>query len=207
MTDRGTVYCYVRFRTPVDIDLETGGLRQLDSVQKEYLDSSFTGVYMIVSVDNTFSQGKFEQTLQMVRIQNEIVQEQVTESIRQRSEKNAGTKTGQSELNSIQANATVQSGVTLPPREESYASYSQTQKAVVAAVTGTRQEETTQAGSTTNSDPQQQSKLNEVAAFGPTTANAVIKNNLRLDVHAPQPNAPSMTAAIELYVKEQLKKK
>ncbi len=46
-----------------------------------------------------------------------------------------------------------------------------------------------------------------IAAFGPTTANAVIKNNLRLDVHAPQPNAPSMTAAIELYVKEQLKKK
>ena len=46
-----------------------------------------------------------------------------------------------------------------------------------------------------------------IAAFGPTTANAVLKNNLRLDVHAPQPNAPSMTAAIELYVKEQLKKK
>ena len=46
-----------------------------------------------------------------------------------------------------------------------------------------------------------------IAAFGPTTANAVIKNNLRLDVHAPMPNAPSMTAAIELFVKEQLKKK
>lgn len=46
-----------------------------------------------------------------------------------------------------------------------------------------------------------------IAAFGPTTANAVIKNNLRLDVHAPQPNAPSMTAAIENYVKESLKKK
>ena len=38
-----------------------------------------------------------------------------------------------------------------------------------------------------------------IAAFGPTTANAVIKNNLRLDVHAPMPNAPSMTAAIELF--------
>ncbi len=52
-------------------------------------------------------------------------------------------------------------------------------------------------------------KQNEtiIAAFGPTTANAVIKNNLRLDVHAPQPNAPSMTAAIENYVKESLKKK
>ena len=47
----------------------------------------------------------------------------------------------------------------------------------------------------------------KIAAFGPTTANAVIKNNLRLDIHAPMPNAPSMTAAIELFVKEQLKKK
>lgn len=46
-----------------------------------------------------------------------------------------------------------------------------------------------------------------IAAFGPTTANAVVKNNLRLDVHAPMPNAPSMTGAIELYVKEELKKK
>ena len=46
-----------------------------------------------------------------------------------------------------------------------------------------------------------------IAAFGPTTANAVLKNNLRLDVHAPMPNAPSMTAALELFVKEQLKKK
>lgn len=46
-----------------------------------------------------------------------------------------------------------------------------------------------------------------IAAFGPTTANAVIKHNLRLDVHAPMPNAPSMTGAIELFVKEELKKK
>ncbi len=47
----------------------------------------------------------------------------------------------------------------------------------------------------------------KIAAFGPTTANAVVKHNLRLDLHAPQPNAPSMTGAIELFVKEQLKKK
>ncbi len=46
-----------------------------------------------------------------------------------------------------------------------------------------------------------------IAAFGPTTAQAVIKNNLRLDVHAPQPDAPSMPAAIELYIKNDLKKK
>lgn len=46
-----------------------------------------------------------------------------------------------------------------------------------------------------------------IAAFGPTTANAIVKNNLRLDLHAPQPNAPSMTGAIENFVKEQLKVK
>ena len=46
-----------------------------------------------------------------------------------------------------------------------------------------------------------------IAAFGPTTANAIVKNNLRLDLHAPQPNAPSMTGAIELFVKEHAKKK
>ncbi len=46
-----------------------------------------------------------------------------------------------------------------------------------------------------------------IAAFGPTTANAVMKNNLRLDVHAPHPKAPSMVGAIELFIKEQAKKK
>ena len=45
-----------------------------------------------------------------------------------------------------------------------------------------------------------------IAAFGPTTAGAVIKHNLRLDIHAPQPESPSMTMAIEKYV-ESLKKK
>lgn len=46
-----------------------------------------------------------------------------------------------------------------------------------------------------------------IAAFGPTTAKAIVDNNLRLDLHAPQPNAPSMTMAIENYVKDFLKKK
>lgn len=46
-------------------------------------------------------------------------------------------------------------------------------------------------------------KQNEtrIAAFGPTTANAVKENNLRLDIHAPMPNAPSMSMALEHYIK------
>lgn len=46
-----------------------------------------------------------------------------------------------------------------------------------------------------------------IAAFGPTTAKAVVDNNLRLDIHAPQPQIPSMSMAIEHFIKEQKKKK
>ncbi len=39
-----------------------------------------------------------------------------------------------------------------------------------------------------------------IAAFGPTTAQAVKEAKLRLDIHAPMPNAPSMTMALEQYI-------
>lgn len=41
-----------------------------------------------------------------------------------------------------------------------------------------------------------------IAAFGPTTAKAVKAAGLVLDIQAPLPNAPSMTGAIEVYIKE-----
>ncbi|WP_026998335.1 uroporphyrinogen-III synthase [Eisenibacter elegans] len=40
-----------------------------------------------------------------------------------------------------------------------------------------------------------------IAAFGPTTAQAVRDAGLILDIEAPMPNAPSMTGAIEEYIK------
>lgn len=39
-----------------------------------------------------------------------------------------------------------------------------------------------------------------IAAFGPTTAQAVRDAGLILDIEAPLPNAPSMTGALELYI-------
>ena len=45
-----------------------------------------------------------------------------------------------------------------------------------------------------------------IAAFGPTTAKAIVDNNLRLDIHAPQPQTPSMSMAIEQYIKNEKKK-
>jgi uroporphyrinogen-III synthase len=42
-----------------------------------------------------------------------------------------------------------------------------------------------------------------IGCFGPTTAKAVTDAGLRLDVEAPTPEAPSMTAALELYLKRE----
>lgn len=39
-----------------------------------------------------------------------------------------------------------------------------------------------------------------IAAFGPTTARAAIDAGLKLDIHAPTPQAPSMTMALERYI-------
>ncbi len=41
-----------------------------------------------------------------------------------------------------------------------------------------------------------------IAVFGPTTAKAAREANLIIDIEAPLPNAPSMTGALELYVKK-----
>lgn len=45
-----------------------------------------------------------------------------------------------------------------------------------------------------------------IAAFGPTTAKAIIDNHLRLDIHAPLPHIPSMSMAIEQFINKQGKK-
>ena len=41
-----------------------------------------------------------------------------------------------------------------------------------------------------------------IAALGPSTANAVRKAGLILDIQAPLPNAPSMTGALEVYIRK-----
>lgn len=42
----------------------------------------------------------------------------------------------------------------------------------------------------------------KIAAFGPTTAGAIEAEGLRLDICAPNPKAPSMTMALDEYLKE-----
>jgi uroporphyrinogen-III synthase len=42
----------------------------------------------------------------------------------------------------------------------------------------------------------------KIASFGNSTARAVEEAGLRLDIQAPMPNAPSMTMALDLFIKE-----
>lgn len=54
--------------------------------------------------------------------------------------------------------------------------------------------------------PEFEQNKTKIAAFGPTTAKAVEDAGLKLDVRAPLPHAPSMTMAIEEYLKTSKKK-
>ena len=49
--------------------------------------------------------------------------------------------------------------------------------------------------------PNFEQQKTRIAAFGPSTAKAVKEAGLILDIEAPQPNAPSMTGALEQYIK------
>lgn len=61
--DAGEIYCYVTFKTPVDIDENTGLLRQ----EGKYVESVFSGYYRVLRVESEFSGGRFLQLLDLVR--------------------------------------------------------------------------------------------------------------------------------------------
>lgn len=63
--DRGELYVFLNFESPVDYD-ETKGFA--DVANSPYRYSEFNGVYKIVQIDNIFSRGKFEQTLDLVKV-------------------------------------------------------------------------------------------------------------------------------------------
>jgi uroporphyrinogen-III synthase len=50
--------------------------------------------------------------------------------------------------------------------------------------------------------PKFKQSTTRIAAFGPTTAQAVLDAGLRLDILAPVPAAPSMTMALEQYIRK-----
>ena len=53
--------------------------------------------------------------------------------------------------------------------------------------------------------PQFEQKEIAIGCFGPTTAKAVKEAGLRLDLEAPTTVAPSMTAALDMFIRERNK--
>jgi hypothetical protein len=84
--DGGELYVFVNFESPADYD-ETTGLA--DPVTSPYRVSEYSGIYKIITVDNTFSNGKFEQTLNLVKLLYDQEGNPLTSSITQRAESQA----------------------------------------------------------------------------------------------------------------------
>ena len=62
--DQGEIYIQITVKSPSDIDDATG-LMKFDS---KYSTSLFSGMYRVLTVESTFTGGKFEQTLDVVRL-------------------------------------------------------------------------------------------------------------------------------------------
>jgi len=71
--DSGEVYIQITFRTPSDIDEETG----LMKFESKYQQSVFTGMYKVLTVDSVFSGGQFTQTLNIVRLPRQTMYDYV----------------------------------------------------------------------------------------------------------------------------------
>jgi hypothetical protein len=66
-TDTGEIHCLVEFYSPTDRDEYTGLL----AYEGRWRRSLFSGIYRILTVESTFSKGKFEQSLDMIRLFNQ----------------------------------------------------------------------------------------------------------------------------------------
>jgi hypothetical protein len=102
LTDRGDIFVFVTYKTVVDMDQNTGLPRQADK-NEDYLkatESSFSGVYRLMKITSEFKGGKFEQSLEAVRIHDDVVDAKAAESLIQRTDVSTGNKDGQTQLNS-----------------------------------------------------------------------------------------------------------
>lgn len=70
ITDRSEVFVTLDFKTPTDIDDETG----LMAFDTRYRASGFTGIYRVLKVSSTFENGKFTQVLDLIRYPNQDVE-------------------------------------------------------------------------------------------------------------------------------------
>jgi hypothetical protein len=90
VTDAGEVLAWIQVLMPPDIDENTGGLRLGAGASSV---NSFTGVYKIMEVQNEFSQGKFIQTLVLIRYQEQEADKSYREALAIQDQRLSGAGT------------------------------------------------------------------------------------------------------------------
>jgi len=91
LTDRGDIFARINFKTPVDIDPASGGLR----TDQKYLNSNFSGIYKIIKVSSEFRGGRFEQNIETIRYPDPPVDPKKAKANTERTDSN-----NKNELNS-----------------------------------------------------------------------------------------------------------
>jgi hypothetical protein len=74
-TDYGEIYVLLTFRTPVDIDENTGFM----NFGPKYRTSVFSGLYRVLTVNSEFQNGQFLQTLNLIRLPNQAAYDYATQ--------------------------------------------------------------------------------------------------------------------------------
>jgi hypothetical protein len=82
LTDRGDIFARINFKTPVDIDPASGGLR----TDQKYLNSIFSGIYKIIKVSSEFRGGRFEQNIEAIRYPDPVVDPNKAKAVSERTD-------------------------------------------------------------------------------------------------------------------------
>lgn len=209
-TDSGEIYVEVHFRSPVDVNEMTGFMR---FEPEKYYESKFSGLYRIITVDSTFSNGQFEQVLELVRLPRQDSPVKPSDAANQeRSEskpKNSAVVLSPAEAE--QFNKLPDTDEAVPPKSNPDASESpadppvteEQKKLMENAPADSDATPITQANEPTKSDVSTQTKLakvdkeiydNSITINRLTQAKSLVKNN------------PAQVAAIEAELKPYLDK-
>lgn len=86
--DNRELYIQVNYKTPSDID-ESTGLMKFDD---NYLQSLFSGMYKVLSVDSSFSGGQFVQSLQTVRLPRQASLDNGSKNSKETNQRNVDSK-------------------------------------------------------------------------------------------------------------------
>ena len=81
MTERNLLV-KLNFKFPIDIDTNTGLYKFNDpSFRLADTNNTFTGIYRILTIENTFEHGVFKQRLNMVRVYNDLDSERISKQV------------------------------------------------------------------------------------------------------------------------------